>query len=200
MRDASYPVICLTGAPATGKSTLARNLVMKFGSTKLFAYSEELRHFIKNKTEHLLSEDEIRTRSATVVTAADVAALDEHLIQRVQSERKIAPFLIDSHPVTKEAYGFRVTGFSVDALQRLSPDLIICLYASAEVTIERIGADPMGRPTVTRFEADMHTQLQTAVAAQYGVLLGRPVYLLDASASRESLVDQVAAKAGLALS
>lgn len=194
-----FPVVYLTGAPATGKSTLCRNLASRSTSLEIFSYSEKLRHFIATRTSHLLSEDEIRTHSASVVTAEDVAALDEELIDKARSYRSQGPFIIDSHPVTKEAYGFRVTGFSIEALQRLEPDVIICLYTSAEIARQRINANAMGRPLVTHFEADMHTQLQAGVAAQYGVILGKPVYLLDSSASPEALTELVAEKAGIQL-
>ena len=197
MNNRTYPVIYLTGAPATGKSTLCRNLASRFKSLTVFAYSEELRHFISKKTARLLSEDEIRAQSSTVVTAEDVANLDEQLVARVAIERQSAPFIIDSHPVTKESYGYRITGFSIDALKRVGPDVILCLYTSPGIAIQRIGADPMGRPMVSPFEADMHTHLQTAVAAQYGVILGKPVYLLDAAASPGDLVELAADKAGL---
>ena len=197
MNRRTYPVIYLTGAPAAGKSTLCRNLAARFKSLTVFAYSEELRHFISEKTTRLLSEHDIRAQSSIVVTAEDVTALDEQLVARVAVERQSAPFIIDSHPVTKESYGYRITGFSIDARQRLDPDVIICLYTSPEITIQRIGADAMGRPMVSRFEADMHTRLQTAVAAQYGVILGKPVYLLDAAVSPGELVELAAKKAGL---
>lgn len=197
MDKRSFPVVYLTGAPATGKSTLCKSLASRFKRLTVFAYSEELRHFISAKTTRLLSEDEIRAQSSVVVTAEDVAALDEHLISRVTLERKSAPFIIDSHPVTKEGYGYRITGFSVDALKRLDPDVIVCLYTPPEIAIQRIGAYAMGRPMINRFEAEMHTQLQTAVAAQYGVILGKPVYLLNSAVPPEELVALVAEKARL---
>jgi adenylate kinase len=192
-----FPVIYLTGAPATGKSTLARNLAARFPAMRVFAYSEELRHHIARKTRTNLSEDQIRELSGTVVTAEDIRTLDQQLVQEVAVERLNRPFLIDSHPVTKEGYGFRVTGFDVETLRALSPDFVVCLYTSPEVMRERIKRDAMGRPLVTEFEARMHTNLQTAVATQYGILLGTPVYLIDSAAAEEALVETVAGKAGL---
>ena len=194
---ANFPVIYLTGAPATGKSTLARNLGARFPTMRVFAYSEELRHLIAGKTRTALSEDQIREFSGAVVTGEDVRALDQRLVQDVAVERLSHPFLIDSHPVTKEAYGFRITGFDVETLRALSPDFVVCLYTSPEVMRERIKRDSMGRPLVTEFEAQMHTNLQTAVAAQYGILVGKPVYLIDSTASETELVETVASKAGL---
>lgn len=185
-------VIYLTGAPATGKSTLSRNLAKRIPDLTVFAYSEELRKLLKRKSGGpSLTEDDIRRQSARVVTADDVAQLDQELVEFVNRERGHRSVLIDSHPVTKEHYGFRVTGFDVATIQRLNPDVLVCLYASAEVTRARIQAYAMGRPLPTAFESDMHTHLQAAVATQYGVITGKPVYLFDSSCSQEQLVQAV---------
>lgn len=198
MASSSFPVVYLTGAPATGKSTLSRNLAAKYASLTVFAYSEELRKMLAHRAASPLTEDGIRQLSAKIVTPDDIVALDRHLVDRVRSERTRGPFLIDSHPVTKEDYGFRVTGFDVETLKALSPDLIVCLYTSAQTMISRIGSSPMGRPMVQEFEAQMHTNMQMSVATQYGILLGKPVYLIDSSAPEDELVSVVAAKARLA--
>lgn len=197
MAPSLFSVIYLTGAPATGKSTLSRNLAAKYPSLTVFAYSEELRKVLAHRAASPLTEDGIRQLSAKVVTPEDIVALDRVLVDRARSERTRGPFLIDSHPVTKEDYGFRVTGFDIDTLKALNPDLIVCLYVSAQTTISRIGSTPMGRPMVQEFEAQMHTNLQTSVATQYGILLGKPVYLIDSSVPEDELAATVAAKAHL---
>lgn len=185
-------VIYLTGAPATGKSTLSRALARRIPDLRVFAYSEELRKLLQRKSGGpSLTEDDIRKQSARVVTAEDVVQLDQELVELVIRERGHRSVLIDSHPVTKEHYGFRVTGFDVSTIQRLNPDVLVCLYASAEVTRARIHSDAMGRPLPTAFESDMHTHLQAAVATQYGVITGKPVYLFDSSCSQEQLSDAV---------
>lgn len=185
-------VIYLTGAPATGKSTLSRNLAMKMPELKVFAYSEELRKLLQRKSGGLaMTEDDIRRQSALAVTAEDVLELDEELVDMVERERAHRSILIDSHPVTKEHFGFRVTGFDAPTIQRLNPDVLVCLYASAEVTRTRIQADAMGRPLPTALESDMHTHLQASVVTQYGVLTGKAVYFFDSSCSQEELTEML---------
>lgn len=193
------PVIYLTGAPATGKSTLARNLRDMYPELSVFAYSEQLREQIALRSGGNLAEDEIRSHSARVVTAQDIEALDRRLAAFVREKRAFHPILIDSHAVTKENYGFRVTSFSTDSLLAVNPDVIVCLYASSEVVIQRIGANPMGRPNITHFEATMHTQLQTGLAVYYGVVLGKPVYLIDSAIDEASLVRVVSERSKLAV-
>lgn len=185
-------VIYLTGAPATGKSTLSRNLARLMPGLKVFAYSEELRKLIQRKSGgNAMTEDDIRRQSAHVVTPQDVEQLDDELVEMVQRERAHWSILIDSHPVTKEKYGFRVTGFDAPTIQRLNPDVLICLYAPAEVTRNRIQVDAMGRPLTSEFESDMHTHLQAAVVTQYGVLTGKAVYFFDSSATQHELAEAV---------
>src|SRR5437016_5175110 len=97
------PVIYLTGAPATGKSTLCRNLKRAVPSLAVFAYSEELRtHVAQRAGLAQLSENEIRSQSAQLVTRDDVTAVDAQLRAFVAERRATQPIVIDSHPVTKE--------------------------------------------------------------------------------------------------
>jgi adenylate kinase len=149
---------------------------------------------IASRSAAAISENEIRMKSANLVSPADIQELDEALIRLVTTERSRTSVVIDSHPVTKEAYGFRVTGFSEEQLQRLSPDVIVCLYASSNVIVSRIQANPMGRPLPTPFEVDMHTLVQAQVAVQYGIMLGKPVYLFDSSVPEAELAISVARK------
>lgn len=187
-------VMYLTGAPATGKSTLCSNLAKGNPPPHIFAYSNELRQLVAARTGGVVTEGEIREKSAAIVTPADVLELDKRLISLVAAERARRPVIIDSHPVTKESYGFRVTSFSSEQLRQLDPEVIVCLYASPEVIAARIAAHPMGRPLISPFEAALHVQLQAAVATQYGVLLGKPVYLIDSNVPEEVLTEQVRRK------
>jgi hypothetical protein len=41
------------------------------------------------------------------------------------------------------------------------------------------------------YEADVHTSLQAAVAIQYGILLGKAVYLLDAERPTEEMANEI---------
>lgn len=190
-------VIYLTGAPATGKSTLSRALAKRIPELKVFAYSEELRKLLQRKSGRpSLTEDDIRRESARVVTAKDIEELDQELVEMVLREREHRSILIDSHPVTKEEYGFRVTGFDASTIQQLEPDVLVCLYAPADVIKARIQADDMGRPLPSAFELEMHTQLQAAVVSQYGVLTGKAVYLLDSNRSREELTETLLKRLG----
>lgn len=184
-------VIYLTGAPATGKSTLCKHLVAEVPSLKPFCYSAELRDRVNRRASSSITESGIREKSAAVIRAEDVHQLDAELIAWVESERVRSHIVIDTHPVTKEVFGYRVTAFSVEQVRRLAPDFVVCLYAAPEELARRISSEPQGRPLPSPYEIDLHNQAQIGVATQYAVLLGRPCYLIDSARDQDELVATV---------
>ncbi len=180
-------VIYLTGAPAAGKSSTTRLLAENIPDLLIWEYGARLTEYLKNRTSAVRSQEDLRSQSAGIVTPADVAAVDELLADFVDEHRSDRSIIIDSHPVTKEAYGFRVTAFSLEQIARLKPDEIWVVFASPEETRKRIANDPGGRPMISEEEARMHTGLQASVATTYGIITGSPVYLFDTGLSREAL-------------
>lgn len=193
-------IVYLTGAPATGKSTLARNLAKAVPELRVFSYSSELRDYVARRAGiPALSEEDIRQESAKIVTKEDVIAVDEMLIDLVAQQRKSShSIVIDSHAVTKEHFGFRVTPFSLTALKLLAPDVILCLYLDSQIARARIRGNPMGRPLPSQTELELHCQLQAYVAVQYGIILGRPVYMLDSSVTEDELLTRALERLKLA--
>lgn len=187
-------VIYLTGAPASGKSSTTRMLAERVAGLQVWEYGARLTEHVRARTDAVASQDELRARSAGIVTPGDVDEVDDALIAFVGEHRGRSDVLIDSHPVTKEDYGYRITPFSLARFAQLAPDEIWVLYASPEETRRRIAEDAGGRPTVTVEEARTHTALQSSVAATYGMSLGRPVYLFDTAGPREQLVARLAAR------
>ena len=165
-------VIYVTGAPATGKSSICNAISELDMQTRIFSYSAMLRETVASRTAHSLDAAEIRRQSAAIVTREDVQATDELLVREVAAARQSHHVIVDSHPVTKEAYDFRITAFTVEQLQALDPDAIVCTYTPTEELERRIHADPQGRVLSSPYELDMHVKLQATVAVQYGVILG----------------------------
>lgn len=187
----AFHVVYLTGAPASGKSTLLQALADQLRPMVPFSYSKELADHIARKRGEVLSEDGIRAASSRSVTTTDVKEVDEGLIELVNRRRGDAHVVIDSHAVTKESYGFRVTPFSASTLRALAPTMIVVLYTAPDVAIARIKANAAGRPVPTLYESALHNDLQATVALIYGIAAGLPVYFLDATASAETLVQAV---------
>lgn len=189
-------VIYLTGAPAAGKSSTLRKLQEAEPSIFRFEYGAELTKFIQGRGTVVANQDELRARSAQVVRPEDVDALDNILLDQVDRLRGKRPVIIDSHPVTKETYGFRVTAFAQAKVQRLQPDEIWVLYTAPSVMQERIRRTPGGRPMVTEEEARMHTSTQVSVAVSYGIMTGSPVYLFDTDQDQALIVNSLLERLG----
>jgi adenylate kinase len=191
-------VIYVTGAPATGKSTLCRTLSAA-PAIRSFCYSERLRDHVNRQAGIDLNEADVRRQSAQVITSNHVDEVDALLQAEADACRASSEhLLIDSHPVTKEDYGFRVTPFKLQRLLDLKIDHLICLYADPKVMAQRIELDAQGRPLPSDFELAVHVNLQASVAATYSILTGQPCHLLDSSIDRMQLVQQVRTLTGLA--
>ena len=179
--NSPFQVIYLTGPPATGKSTLVSYLEATVEPLLSFTYSKILAAHVSAKASDPLTQDDMRRESARVIRPEDIVAVDGQLIHFVEENRMKSHIVIDSHAVTKESFGFRVTPFGVDKLIAVQPTMIVMLYAEAVVIQQRIAAESQGRPQVSDFEADFHTHLQASVAVNYSVHLGVPLYLLTAA-------------------
>lgn len=184
-------VIYLTGAPASGKSSTTRLLAERVPDLLIWEYGARLTAHVMARSDDVSSQDDLRARSAGVVTPEDVDEIDDALLAFVGEHRAHRPVIIDSHPVTKEAYGYRITPFSLTRFALLAPDEIWVLYADPDETRRRIAADNGGRPMVTEEQARTHTALQASVTATYGMSLGRPVYMFDTAVPRAELVDRL---------
>ncbi|MER8953410.1 ATP-binding protein [Mesorhizobium sp. M0833] len=180
-------VIYVTGAPAAGKSSTLKALRALLPNIQVWEYGERLTEYVKDRSEGVSDQNDLRSKSALVVTPDDVEQLDRLLLEFVVSNRSKVPVLIDSHPVTKEEYGFRITAFSQKDVQSLAPDEIWVFYAGPAETRRRIEKESGGRPLPSEEEARMHTSLQAGVAATYGIMVGKPVYLFDTETDQQIL-------------
>lgn len=195
MEDRLKPckVVYVTGAPASGKSSTLTQLGQRFPDLHIWEYGARLTSFLQNKGLVIKDQDELRSRSGEVAQPSDIEALDEQLLEWVTTSRLRWHTLIDSHPVTKEHYGFRVTAFSIEKFKQLHPDEIWLFYVAPEVTLDRIARNPAGRPNITLEEARMHNAAQASVACTFGIAAGCPVYMFDTDICSVNLIDKLAA-------
>jgi adenylate kinase len=185
-------VIYLTGAPAAGKSSTARLLKERVTDLEAWEYGARLTEHCLARSAAITDQDDLRALSSTIVTPQDVADVDQALLAFVEEHRGSRPVLIDSHAVTKESYGFRVTPFSLEQFSRLRPDEIWVLYAEPDETRRRIAAEPGGRPQISEEQARTHTMVQGSVACTYGMSIGCAVYMFDTAQPRDALVARLA--------
>jgi adenylate kinase len=126
-----------------------------------------------------LTHDRLRALSAGLITPEDVRAADTAFIESVPSLRARTNVLIDSHGVTRESFGYRITHYSLDDVRRIAFDAIVMTYCDPDVWLERRSSNPEGRPELSRFEVQHHMALQEAVGLNYAIACGCPCYVLD---------------------
>jgi len=186
-------VIYLTGAPASGKSS-TRLLREQVPELLIWEYGAKLTEHCASRSSDVSGQHELRSRSAGLITPEDVEIVDNALLKFVDEHRGSRHVMIDSHPVTKEEWGYRITPFSFEQFARLRPDEIWLLYADPDETRRRIQAEPGGRPLVSEEQARTHTILQASVAATYGMSIRCPVYMFDTAGPRDALVSRLASR------
>lgn len=189
---ATHEVIYLTGAPAAGKSTLSRALSVQLQPLAIFEYGQRLTAYLAKRSGQPMQQEDVRAHSSAVATIADIKAVDRLLLEFVAERRQCGHVLIDTHAVTKESYGFRITAYSLDEIAQLRPTMVVVLYTAPDIAVARIGTDPGGRPMITPWEAGFHTTVQASVAVAYATSLGVPVYLLDGDRPADALAKELA--------
>jgi adenylate kinase len=75
-----FKTIYLTGAPASGKTAVARSLLELIPDIALWGYGDQLlRHIAKKGVKQ--THDSLRLHSSTIITPNDISEVDELLIR-----------------------------------------------------------------------------------------------------------------------
>lgn len=181
-------VIYLTGIPGTGKTTVGRELESASdGRIVHFPYSERLA--LKARATH----DELRAKSATLITREMVHDTDQELVELVSGRDPQVSVVLDSHAVTYETYGLRVIPFTPQRLVELGLTAVVCLTASPELIVSRVATEPAGRPLQPLAKVGQALTTQTAVAVNYSVQLGVPLHVVDTDRPQQEVIDVVRA-------
>jgi adenylate kinase len=117
-----------------------------------------------------------------------VKAVDAQLVREVARFRLKSNIIIDSHAVTREEFGYRITASDRSWLRGIKLDAIFVLRCHPGQLAKRILAEPAGRRSVSPAQAETHQILQECVAVAYGVILPCPVYVIDSSVKPATLV------------
>jgi adenylate kinase len=190
----AHPLIYLTGAPATGKSTVAEYLRTTHGA-RAFSYGQALRDHAQLRG---ISHEALRDQSSNIVTAELIEELDARLPTHLAGWREDGPVVIDSHAVTTEPWGLRALPYSTDALTAIGITNIICLIADGGTLLGRIRATPDGRRADDLWKLEELNNAQLALAAAYAHTLGIGLSAVDARAPRDDVCRRVASQCKLA--
>lgn len=182
-------LIYLTGSPGSGKSSVLNEIKKEFKfNVQIWGYGERLKSKLEERDGTLLSTNELRAESSNIVTPQDIIDLDNDMLDWVNDNRSNNVLFIDSHPITKEVYGYRATTFDVKMLSKLRIDEIWEVYCRPEVAYERIKLSPQGRTHLSVYDCEMHNNLQNIVAVNYAIQSSAPAYFFDNSGSLETTV------------
>ncbi|WP_084540147.1 AAA family ATPase [Azorhizobium doebereinerae] len=176
-------LVYLTGAPASGKSTLIKGLAAEISDLKVFEYGRAMSALLKS-----VSRESLRDGTDGRVTQTDIDEVDRQMADWAHEFRRQNNLIIDSHHVTIESYGFRIAPFSLAKLETLQIDEFWVLIADSALSVERIERDRRGRRIPSPYQADFHTAVQASLASQYAVLTARPVYIFDSANESTDLV------------
>lgn len=182
-----YRAFYLTGAPASGKTTFAKKLQERVSQLKIVDYGGLLLES-KKRTSTITYED-MRSESSKVISAADVYNTDQYLIDNLPKWLERNHVIIDSHAVTHEEYGQRVTAFSEKQLGQLNISAIIVLKCPPDELISRVARDPGGRLFTSPEQAADIQDIQISLSLVYAVILGCPLYVINNTRSTDAIVD-----------
>ena len=170
-------VIYLTGVPASGNTTLCERLTQSAEDIIHFRFGRELTAFLEE--EHSVTQEELRSGTDHVSTPHIVRQVDERAIAVAEEHRDTKNIVIDTHALTSEAFGFRLTPMSIEQISRLAPDIVVCVTASPAVVGKRILAASLGRPNLNEDQLRQQANLQQSLVVAYSVICGVPAYFIE---------------------
>lgn len=173
-----YKVVYLTGAPASGKSSICSAVQLKEPNTVIFRYGKILTDYVRERMVDVTQEG-LRSSSAMIVHPSDVKEIDRQMVEFVSTERLKNHVIIDTHALTREVYGFRMTPVSEKDMKAMDPSFIVTLMASPDATRERTNKKAEGRPQLSDWQFQLQTSLQNIIPATYSILCGAPAYFIE---------------------
>ena len=171
--------IYLTGAAAIGKSTLSRSLA----HDKDFAVFEYGAEVVKRASviHPGLTHADTRKNPKCFIDPSHIEATDNALQRFIADFRDNCHVIIDSRPVTSEAYGFRAVPFTRERLAGARLTRVVALICPPEILIERRASDPDGRPQLGRWETEAELNFLQSLAISYAINCGIPMHFLNCS-------------------
>jgi adenylate kinase len=196
-----HRVVMLTGAPGSGKTTLTDRLKTKARRLHVLRYGEIILDRLRLVHPNL-SYENLRSESSSIVPSDLLKDVDSFVAEKAKELRETGHVIIESHAVTKEPYGFRVTPYHESTLRQLAFDAFVFLNCSAGNLMRRNQPKLSGRLEATMEEHSTHNDVQRNVALLYSLITGRPLYILDAGQNQvrvARLLERVLASIGVTL-
>jgi adenylate kinase len=175
-------VILVTGLPGTGKTTLLTELASRLKPVEVINFGDLiLKEARVEDTE--LTRAELRSQPTLRAKHRYIDKARHNLLSHVANNRNLTNIFIDSHAVTVDSYGYRVTPDSHSFMRDLKLDAIVSLHVDHDLLIERLSGNLGGRILPDRQDLCELQSLQDAVAVSYATVLGCPVFVLNANSA-----------------
>jgi len=186
-----YKSIYLTGAPATGKSTILKILSEESDKIKIFEYGKEMAKHLSLQNKSIIEQSSMKGGIESLVAQNDIDAIDKKM--KIFIDEHIGNYhtIIDTHQITKEEYGFKLKTFSFEQLKELRIDEIWVLYCDSKTVQKRVRLNSEGRPIIEDYESDFHSYAQSHLAILYSMIKDVPIYFFnsgDASMSYKEIM------------
>ncbi len=169
-------IIYLTGSPASGKTTIAERLAEREHGLVHFRFGQVLTELIRQN--HQVTQEGLRQATSHVSTPDIVDQVNERAIATCEQFRETNSVVIDTHAVTTEETGFRITPLSVAQMTRLNPDILVCLTSQPRIRAARVKAAALGRPPLTEEQLRTQALLQESLVVSYSAATGIPAYFM----------------------
>lgn len=170
-------VVYLTGVPASGKSSLCSMLEERVPNTRVFRFGYELTELVKLRTN--VTQEELRSRTTHIVTPDDVALIDQKAVDYAREHRSTSNIIIDTHALTREPFGFRMTPLSHQRIVELAPDFFVTMTATPRAILSRVTRAAKGRPILSVAQLEMQAALQGTISSTYAILCGKPAFFFE---------------------
>ncbi len=189
MENPKRAVVFITGVTSVGKTSTARLLENRGVGKRISIGELVLKHARMRWPE--LTHDRLRGEPDLYAPVAVVRAAIRELCRLAEAERGSHSLILESHAVTAEVYGSRITPFSHEDLRRLAFDIIVLLECEGSTILARTRDRGMDTPSLDLLYGMIDMQRATAIS--YGVAVGCPVYAVNAEPSIESVASQIQA-------
>ena len=164
-----WKVVYLTGAPAAGKSTLTRMLASTRPDVKVFEYGRMMSEMLscRKAPEQRISQHMLRGGTSGRVTQRDIDDLDAEMTGWIERYNSQYHLVIDSHQVTIEPFGFRISPFA-DARLSARRSIIWLLVLDTVSTLDASNMPPTGVPYRRRFKRSSHPRAGSSSGSLFG--------------------------------
>ncbi|MGI8426323.1 MAG: ATP-binding protein [Actinomycetota bacterium] len=181
----------MTGVPGVGKTTVCSMLAAQYPGRYCHVSFGKLILEALESGERALSYSGLRREVSKFVTPAVIERATRLLEERARSAEPTIWTVVDSHAVSQDWYGYRVTADGPRYFAVIRYKAIVNLFANAGAVLNRTVLDRAGRHALSEKELELHSGLQAAVSICYGSLSECPVFFVDAGGDIKAVVERV---------